>query len=206
MINVKITHTKTGRAIVPNDGAKHTSIIMLHGSEGGSIPYLSSEANILVTQGYMVLVLCYFDCNRGVNGPRQTLNNVEVNAVLDAVRWIRTRPNSNGKVVVYGFSRGAELTMIAGSLPMSTADRPSALIAHSPSDQFIAPWNWDWQEPACWLCTAGIGKCPENSQRTNYQWNPSCGGTDPNQMDLSKSAWLISGSVVPSGKRIEIEK
>ncbi|MDO9183786.1 MAG: prolyl oligopeptidase family serine peptidase [Bacteriovorax sp.] len=68
------------------------------------------------------------------------------------------------------------------------------------------PVNWSWYEPACWLCTAGIGKCSENSPDSDFQWNLSCGPDDPNKLDFTKSAWLISGMSIPANKRIEIEK
>lgn len=194
------------RYFVPNDQSKHTSIVMLHGSEGGSAPYIDAEANILAMQGHSVLVLCYFDCNRGLTGPRQTLKNIEATIVLDAVGWLRHQPQSDGKVVVYGFSRGAELAMIVGSLDFSKSNRPSALIAHSPSDVFNGPWNWSWREPACWLCKAGVGKCSASTAHSDFQWNPSCGPDDPNQIDQSKSAWLVLGVSVPINHQIKIEK
>ncbi|MGZ3745289.1 MAG: alpha/beta hydrolase family protein [Pseudobdellovibrionaceae bacterium] len=190
----------------PNDLNKHTSILMLHGSEGGSAAYIDLEGTVLAMQGYNILSYCYFDCNRGLNGPRQTLKDVEVTTILDAVAWLRTQSQSNGKVIVYGFSRGAELTMIIGSLPMTSVNRPDGLIAHSPSDVFNGAWNWDWNELGCWLCKAGFGKCSEDSQKSDYEWNPSCGLNDPTQIDFSQSAWLVSGKNIPAGTRIEIEK
>lgn len=125
---------------------------------------------------------------------------------MEAVIWLRNQSASNGKVVVYGFSRGAELTVAVGSLNTTEKNRPSGLIAHSPSDVFKGPWNWSWREPACWLCKAGIGKCSMSSPNSDYQWNPSCGSDDPTQMDFSKSAWLISGVAIAADQRIEIEK
>ena len=186
----------------PNDNKAHTSIVMLHGSEGGSARSLS-EAGILTMQGFVVLSLCYFDCGRGLTGPRATLKNVDTGLVLDAVKWLRDQPQSNGKVVVYGFSRGGELAMVTGSLDGGQR-LPDALIAHTPSDIFNGPYNWDWNEPACWICK--IGTCPAKSPNSDYRWNPACGPDDPTTIDQSKSAWFINGSNVPSHTRIEIEK
>lgn len=194
------------RFYIPNDQAQHTAIVMLHGSEGGSEPYLDPEANILATQGYAVLVLCYFDCNRGLVGPRETLKQVDTDLVPNAVEWLRKQAHSNGKVIIYGFSRGAELTLVAGSLNSTGNRKASALIAHSPSDVFNGPFNWSWREPACWLCKKGIGQCPQGSPKSDFQWNPSCGPDDPNQMDFTKSAWLVNGQVIASRSRIEIER
>lgn len=169
------------------------------------MPWTDIEANVLATQGYSVLVYCYFDCNRLLTGPRQTLAKIEATAVLDAVAWLRAQDRNNGKVVVYGFSRGAELTMIVGSLPTTSQNRPTGLIAHSPSDVFNGPNNWDWYEPACWLCKNGFGTCNDHSPNSDYQWNPAC-GDDMTKMNFKDSAWLIHGKSVPAGQRIEIEK
>lgn len=194
------------RLYVPNDEAVHTSVVLLHGSEGGSEFYSEGEANVLVTQGYAVLVLCYFDCNRGMTGPRKTLKNVEANYVMDAVRWLRNRKGSNGKVVVYGFSRGAELTLLTGHVAKNGPDRPDGLIAHAPNDVVVGPYNHGWKIKACWLCIRGLGMCGENSPVTDFMWNPSCGDEDPNKMDFRISAWLVNGISLPSQTRIEIEK
>lgn len=193
------------RLYVANVAFKNTSIIMLHGSEGGSELFNDLEANVLATQGYSVLVLCYFDCNRLLTGPRETLKDVEATRVLEAVSWLRARARSNGKVVVYGFSRGAELAMITGSLARTAADRPDAIIGHSPSDVFNGAWNWNWKEPACWLCKAGVGKCSEASPESDFRWNPAC-GDDPDLIDHSLSAWKINGKAVRDSQHIEIEK
>lgn len=202
----KTTPFSGSRLYTPTDDAKHTSIIILHGSEGGSEPFLDVEANILATQGYSVMVYCYFDCGRDLAGPKQTLKNVEVTTVMNAVAWFRKQPQSNGRVVVYGFSRGAELTMIVGSLPMTAANRPDALIAHSPSDVFNFPWNWAWLSEACWICKKGLGQCGKDAPESDFLWNPACGPDDPDKIDYTKSAWLINGVNPPTDKRIEIEK
>ncbi len=182
---------------VPNDSAKHTSIVMLHGSEGGSSHYLDAEANILATQGYEVLLFCYFDCKRTV-GNRQTLKNIEVGAINEAVKWLRAQPSSNGKVVLYGFSRGAELALLVGSL----FSEPSAIIAHAPSDVTFGPFNPNGQLPICWICTKGVGKCTDYLE---YRWNFACGSDDPRGLNLSVSAWLVGGKTIPSKQQISIE-
>lgn len=193
--------------VSPNDTNKHTMILMLHGSEGGSRRSLSGEANLLATMGYGVMTYCYFDCNRGLTGPRQTLQNIELTRVQAAIRWLRKNPAGNGKVVVYGFSRGAELTMILGSLTSTPETHPSALIAHSPSDVYNGAYNWDWSEPACWICKLGEGQCTEKSKETDYRWNPSCNPeNDFNKIDFTKSAWLFNGVPISTGMPIAIEK
>jgi len=192
--------------IRPNDTHKHTMILMLHGSEGGSRRSLTGEANLLATMGYGVMTYCYFDCNHALTGPRQTLQNVELTQVQSAISWLRQNPAGNGKVVVYGFSRGAELTMILGSLAFTPETYPSALIAHSPSDVYNGAYNWDWNEPSCWICKLEDG-CTEKSKETDYRWNPSCNPeNDFNKIDFTKSAWLLNGVNIPSKTPIAIEK
>ncbi|MBL8234165.1 MAG: dienelactone hydrolase family protein [Bryobacterales bacterium] len=204
---VREVHPFAGsRLFVPNNQEPRTSVIMLHGSEGGSVPYIESEATVLATQGFAVLVLCYFDCLRGLVGPRQTLKDVDVSTVTNAIGWMRSQPLSNGRVVVYGFSRGGELAMVIGSLSLPEAEKADALIAHSPSDKFNSFYNWSWREPSCWLCRRGQGQCPDPNRRADFQWNLSCGPDDETRMDFSRSAWLIAGRFVATGMRIEIEK
>jgi dienelactone hydrolase len=194
------------RFFVPNHSQPRTSVVMLHGSEGGSVPYIESEATILASQGFAVLVLCYFDCGRGLTGPRQTLRDIDVGIVHRAVRWLREQPASNGKVAVYGFSRGAELALIAGSLDVAPEERPDALLAHSPSDTYNSFFNWSWQEPSCWICNRGQGVCNPAGPRSQYTWNISCGPDDETRMDFSRSAWLVNGLPVPAGTRIAVER
>lgn len=186
-ISWKSTPFKGSVLVSTNAAGKHGSVVILHGSEGGSAPYIDSEASLIAAMGYNVLEYCYFDCNRGLTGVRATLKNVEVNGLLQAVAWLRKQPSSNGKVAVYGFSRGAEFALIAASQP----NKIDAVIAHSPSDIFNGAWNWSWREPACWI--------------TPSQWNTACGPDSPAKVDNKESAWLIGGRPIATGRRIEIE-
>ena len=200
------------RYFIPNPNTpaaqeSRTSILMLHGSEGGSVPYIESEATILATQGFSVLVFCYFDCGRGLTGPRQTLKDIDTATVTRAIAWLRSQPSSNGNVVLYGFSRGAELALVIASRSGAPNEEvPTAVIAHSPSDLFNSSWNWSWRDPACWLCRRGAGQCRDNAPRSEFQWNPACGPDDETRMDFSQSAWLIDGQPVRAGTRIPIER
>lgn len=204
---LRSTHPFPGsRLLLPQNlaEAKRTAILMLHGSEGGSAFLIKPEANILTTQGFAVLLLCYFDCNRGLVGPRQTLRGVDTSLVTNAVRWLRQQEWSNGTVAVYGFSRGGELAMAVGALSVGSSEQPSAVIAHSPSDTYNSSWNWSWREPACWICTRG--SCPGPVPQPGHQWNSACGPDDERRMDFSISAWLTDGLAIPAGRRIEVER
>ena len=194
------------RLLLPNpvSESKRTAVLMLHGSEGGSAFLIKPEADILASQSFAVLLLCYFDCQRGLVGPRQTLRNVDVSVVTNAIAWLRQQEWSNGKVAVYGFSRGGELAMVIGALQTSPEKQPSALIAHSPSDVNNSSWNWSWREPGCWICTRA--SCPGPVPQPGHQWNSACGPDDERRMDFSASAWLIDGIAIPTSRRIEVER
>jgi dienelactone hydrolase len=204
------------RFYTPNNTDKRTSIVFLHGSEGGSEQFINQEAKELANNGFAVLALCYFDCNRTEKFPRKSLKDIDPNIVLSAVSWLRTQDASNKKVFVYGYSRGAELAMIVGSLPMTDTNRPTGIIAHAPNDVFVTSYNWGWKQEFCWLCVVEKNKCLElpvdiktqwKKPNPNYQWNAVCGtDNDPAKINFSSSAWVIDGKSIPTSTRIEIEK
>lgn len=189
-----------------NNQEKKTSILLLHGSEGGSANYINVEAAVLATQGFLVLAFCYFDCNQISNGYKQTLKNIELTKIFETIQWLRNQPTSNGKVIVYGFSRGAELSLIMGSLSEELNIKIDGVIAHAPSDLYMKPYNSNWRNPICWLCTAGVNQCNEQSPPTAYWWNMKCGEYDLQLYNEPNSAWLLNGKNILAGKRIEIEK
>lgn len=189
-----------------NNQEKKTSILMLHGSEGGSANYINVEAAVLATQNYSVLAFCYFDCNQAPNGYKQTLKNIELAKLFEAIQWLRSQPTSNGKVIVYGFSRGAELSLILGSLSEELNIKIDGVIAHAPSDKYVVPYNSNWKNPICWLCVAGVNQCNEQSPPEAYWWNMKCGDYDFNLQSSPNSAWLLNGEAIVAWKRIEIEK
>jgi dienelactone hydrolase len=189
----------------PDDGRRHLSLILLHGSEGGSDPEFGWYANLWSKLGYAVLAYCYFDCDRKSDALPASLKNVETSGVLDAVEWLRRQPFSDGKVAVFGFSMGAEMALIVGSLDGGQR-LPDALIAHSPGQFFDPPFNPNWVKPSCWTC---VGQCKTTAPRApdpNFKWHPSCGADTPDTLDYAKSGWLTQGKSVASGTRIPIEK
>ena len=189
----------------PDDGRRHLSLILLHGSEGGSDPEFAWYARLWSKLGYAVLAYCYFDCDRTGDALPASLKNVETSKVLDAVGWLRRQPFNDGKVAVFGFSMGAEMALIVGSLERGQG-APDALIAHSPGQFFDPPFNPNWVKPSCWTC---IGHCKTKAPRgpdPNFKWHPYCGADTPDTLDNAKSGWLTYGKSVPSGTRIPIEK
>jgi len=193
------------RLFRPDDGRRHLSLILLHGSEGGSDPEFDWYARLWSKLGYAVLAYCYFDCDRKGDALPASLKNVETSGVLDAVDWLRQQPFNDGKVAVFGFSMGAEMALIVGSLAGGQRP-PDALIAHSPGQFFDPPFNPNWVKPSCWTC---IGQCTSGAPRypdPNFKWHPQCGADTPDTLDYAKSGWLTYGKSVASGTRIPVEK
>lgn len=189
----------------PNDGRRHLSLILLHGSQGGSDPEFSWYARLWSKLGYAVLAYCYFDCARKPPALPASLKDIETSKVLDAVEWLRRRPFSDGKVVLFGFSMGAEMALVVGSLDAGQR-LPDALIAHSPGQFFDPPFNPNWVNPSCWTC---IGQCKTKAPQNidpNFKWHPNCGADTPDTLDYATSGWLTYGKRVPSGTRIAVEK
>jgi dienelactone hydrolase len=190
----------------PDDGRRHLSLILLHGSQGGSDPEFAWYASLWAKLGYSVLAYCYFDCDRASDAVPASLKDVETSRVLDAVAWLRQRPFSGEKVAIFGFSMGAELALIVGSLDVGQQRLPDMLIAHSPGQFFDPPFNPNWVKPACWTCT---GQCSTSSPRKpdpNFTWHPACGADTPDTLDYAHSGWLTRGAKVASGTRIPIER
>jgi dienelactone hydrolase len=188
-----------------NDGRRHLSLILLHGSQGGSDPEFAWYARLWSKLGYAVLAYCYFDCGREPQAVPDTLKNVETSTVLDAVAWLRRQSFSDGTVAVFGFSMGGELALIVGTLDGGDGE-PDALIAHSPGQFFDPPFNPNWVRPNCWTCT---GQCKTKAPQhpdPNFTWHPQCGRDTPATLDYEKSGWLVHGMSTPSGTRIPIEK
>ena len=189
----------------PDDGRRHLSLILLHGSEGGSDPEFAWYAQLWSKLGYSVLAYCYFDCDRKGDELPATLKNVETSKVLDAVDWLRSQSFSDGKVAVFGFSMGAEMALIIGSFDAGRR-LPDALIAHSPGQFFDPPFNPNWARPSCWTC---VGDCKTDTPQhpdPNFRWHAQCGADTPDNVDYARSGWLTNGQSVPSGTRIPIER
>lgn len=197
----------TGSAVyTANNKDKKTAVLKLHGSEGGSEFFGNIEASTLATQGYTVMTYCYFDCDRAINEQRKTLKNVELANIFEAVKWLRSLTTSNGKVIVYGVSRGGELALILASLATQMEVKVDGVIAHTPSDVYNLPFNWSWKNPLCWMCSLGQNKCSSEPPYTGFVWNPLCGEDDLHLFYEPNSAWIVSGASILANTRIEIEK
>ncbi len=195
----------------PNDGKTHPGIIVLHGSEGGSLPYAKMEAQFLAAHGYAVLAFCWYNCRRDtITDPFLPLENIELRNTIKAIEWLKTSAPVGGKAIaVFGVSRGAEQGMVLGSLA-EAIKIVDAIAVHAPADVIIGGFNWSTQDKRCWLCSSKDLACFKNSQDSdkwdfaNMTWNPACGAKPKDQSQME--SWLLDGQALSKGKKIEIEK
>lgn len=191
------------RLFLPVDRKVSTTIVRLHGSQGGGNMQASSETEALVEQGFAVLQFCYFDCDQKEPKKNRDLFDIEINYILSALRWIRSQSFSDQKIVLYGFSRGAELALIIGALAKDPIEKPDAIVVHAPSEIVRGPWSPRWTKSECWICA----KAPcVPGKKEQFVWSPHCGPLDPQKIDLNRSAWIFSGKIIPLNQRIEIER
>ncbi len=90
------------------------SVMLLHGSEGGMSGWTHRTAAILAANGF----LCYpHNYPKGGNAWNAGhIEDVEISRTAEALDALRSFATGNGKVAVYGVSRGAEHALLLSSL------------------------------------------------------------------------------------------
>ena len=119
---------------VPDAGPRSPGILLLHGSEGGKSGWSSLYALALAMHGFAAYPFSY---SKGGNfWHAGDIHDVDLEATADALEWLRQHPSVNGKVGLYGASRGAEHALLLTSLLArdDPAKLPDAVAVHSPSD------------------------------------------------------------------------
>ncbi|SFU90230.1 hypothetical protein SAMN05421543_112117 [Alicyclobacillus macrosporangiidus] len=113
-----------GKLFIRNGNAPALGLIVLGGGEGGLASPMTYAA-LLASHGYPALALAYFRFEHLL----PNLREIPLEYFEKAIHWLRHHPACNGQVVVYGRSKGAELTLLLGSKYPEVA----AVIASSPS-------------------------------------------------------------------------
>jgi dipeptidyl aminopeptidase/acylaminoacyl peptidase len=119
---------------VPYGGERRPGILVLHGSEGGQSGWNSFDALALAMHGFGAYPLNY---SKGGNlWHAGDIHDVDLEKTAEALEWLRHHPGVNGKVALYGASRGAEHALLLTSLLArdDPAKLPEAVAVHSPSD------------------------------------------------------------------------
>ena len=134
-----------GALYLPEKQGPHPLVITLGGFRGG---FNESRAEKLSSYGFATLSLAYFGCP----GLPSSLEEIPLEYCEKAIDWVSTRsfidPN---RISLWGISRGAELSLILGSL---IPNRLSAIAATVPSSaiygsiQSAAPaWTYRGRPP-----------------------------------------------------------
>jgi dienelactone hydrolase len=127
-------------------GAPLPAILLLHGSEGGSVAGARSEAIRFAHLGYAAFAVNYFAWPYArIAGIPQALVDIPVETLEKAREWLQLQAGVEAtRVAVRGVSKGAELALVA-STTFPWIDR---VVACVPSSEV-------W---------AGFGRAPENNE------------------------------------------
>lgn len=96
----------------PGEGSA-PAVVVAHGSGGRP---LDATARLLAGEGYLALSLHYFEWRSDHERLPTDLVEVPIDVVAEAARWLLDRDRTAGsRVGVLGYSKGAELALLAGS-------------------------------------------------------------------------------------------
>lgn len=90
------------------------SIMLLHGSEGGMSGWTHRTAAILAANGFLCYPHSYSKGGNAWNAGH--IEDVDIARTAEALTALRSFAPGNGKVAVYGVSRGAEHALLLASL------------------------------------------------------------------------------------------
>lgn len=123
-----------GTTYGPNADGPFPAVMLLHGSEGGYSGWMHRTAAMFAANGF----LCYpHSYSKGCNSWNAGhIENVEISQTAEALIALRHFAPSNGKVAVYGLSRGAEhALLLAGLMAQNGLDGlPEAVACHAAPD------------------------------------------------------------------------
>ena len=126
-----------GTAFHPPGEGPFPAILMLHGSEGSWSLHSHMGAALLAAHGFMALPFGY--SVRGTPWAAGNIRDVRIDRTAEAVAALRAAPRANGRVGLYGLSRGAEHALLLASLMArdGRADGPDAVAVLSPPDVVV---------------------------------------------------------------------
>lgn len=123
-----------GTTYGPAGDGPFPAVLVLHGSEGGLSGWSHRIAVILAAHGFLAYPHAYSLGGNAWNAG--SIENVPLDRTAEALKALRAFPFCNGKVGLYGVSRGAEHALLLSSLMARECPEilPDALAAHAPPD------------------------------------------------------------------------
>lgn len=129
-----------GTLFLPPSDEKLPCVITLTGSNGG---LSENRAQLLASHGFAAFALGYF----AVEGLPAVLENIPLEYFERAFEWLRHHPKIDAKRIgLYGVSRGAELSLILGTV---FPDSIQALVATVPSS--VISGGMGVQQKPAWI-------------------------------------------------------
>jgi pimeloyl-ACP methyl ester carboxylesterase len=143
------------RMFAPKGVERAPIVMLLHGSDGAHSGWAYLQAYALAAHGFIAAPFGY-----SINGNAWHAGDileVELEKTATALGVLRTLEGGNGKVGLYGVSRGAEHALVLASLmaqhPKHTTMLPDAIAVHSPSDTIVGAFiggAWSPKEAETW--------------------------------------------------------
>ncbi len=103
-----------GTTYGPAGGGPFPTVLVLHGSEGSLSGWAHRTAAILAASGFLAYPHGYSKGGNGWNAG--SIEDVELTRTVDAMHALRSFGASDGRVSIYGVSRGAEHALLVASL------------------------------------------------------------------------------------------
>jgi acetyl esterase/lipase len=179
-----------GHFYAPAGDGPFPAMLLLHGSEGALGWLGHREAMFFAAHGWIALPLAYsVGGNFWIGGDIWNVALDETERVMGA---LRAHPACDGRLGVYGWSRGAEHALLATALMAQAGSPhlPDALAAHAPPDRAGGPWrNLFYRHRE-----AGEPIAP-----------PPAWGFRSDRVVPDLAAWTWRGEPVPEGAAIPIE-
>ena len=108
------------------------SVLVLNGADGGISKTADGIAQALSREGINALVLSYW----GAPGQPLEMEELPLEAFDHAIKWLKDRPESTGRIAIVGYSKGAEAALLYGAHRQGL----SAIVAGAPT--YVS-----WQAP-----------------------------------------------------------
>ena len=153
-------------------GARCPGIVVLHGSEGAFAGWSDWEALILAGHGFCTVAPGY---GRGGNAWHAgDIRDVDLDATESLLIWMRESGTTNGRIGLFGTSRGAEHALLVTSLMAreESAGLPDAVAVHAPSDVIVGAFIASDYRPG--------GESPPMCYEPAWRWRGASDTLRPN--------------------------